>query len=68
MLLLSSFTLLDASAQPEAESTTVKILERSPAAPNTASLGKYFDVPVNLSTGVADIQIPLYTIKSGLGQ
>jgi len=49
----------------ETESTTIKIMERSPAAPNTASLGKYFDVPVNLSTGVADIQIPLYTIKSG---
>jgi hypothetical protein len=49
----------------EAESSTIRIMERSPASPNTASLGKYFEVPVNMSTGVANIQIPLYTIKSG---
>ncbi len=53
------------SAQPEAESSTVKIVERGPASPTTSSLGKYFDVPVNMATGIPNIQIPLYTIKTG---
>lgn len=52
-------------AQPEAESSQIKIVEQSPSAPNTASLGKYFDIPVNMSTGVPSIQIPLYVIKTG---
>lgn len=51
--------------QPEITSSTIKILERSPSPPNTASLGKYFDVPVNYATGVPNIQIPLLTIKTG---
>lgn len=67
--LLSGILLLLAAsviwAQPEAESSGIKIVERSPAAPNTASLGKYFDVPVNMSTGLPTIQIPIYTIKTG---
>ena len=36
-----------------------------PIAPNSASLGRYGDIPVSTETGVPDISIPLYTIKSG---
>jgi hypothetical protein len=36
-----------------------------PDAPNTATLNKLSDYPVNMSTGVPDISIPIYTIKSG---
>jgi hypothetical protein len=36
-----------------------------PPSPNAASLGQYGAVPVNNYTGVPNISIPLYTIKSG---
>ncbi len=35
-----------------------------PASPNTASLGKYGEIPVSLYTGIPDIHIPLYNLKS----
>lgn len=35
------------------------------ATPNAASLGKYGDIPVNLSTGVPDISIPITTVQEG---
>src|ERR1700759_3620789 len=34
------------------------------ASPNAASLGKYGDIPVSYNTGIPDINIPIYTIKS----
>ena len=34
------------------------------ASPNAASLGKYGDIPISYHTGVPNISIPLYTIKS----
>ena len=43
----------------------VQKLERSPVAPNTASLGTYIDVPVAMSTGNHTFTIPIFTIKSG---
>lgn len=36
-----------------------------PIAPTSASLGRYGDHPVDLSTGQVPIEIPLYEIKSG---
>ncbi|MFK8101596.1 MAG: hypothetical protein AB8G15_03695 [Saprospiraceae bacterium] len=35
-----------------------------PAAPEVASLGKYGDVPVSNYSGIANIDVPLYTVKS----
>ncbi len=35
-----------------------------PPSPQTTELNKYIDFPVNLSTGVPEISIPLYTIKT----
>ncbi|PRD46263.1 hypothetical protein [Sphingobacterium haloxyli] len=35
------------------------------SSPNSASLGKFADIPVNKHTGVPVINIPLYTIESG---
>ncbi|RFM26758.1 RHS repeat domain-containing protein [Deminuibacter soli] len=35
-----------------------------PPPPDAASLGKYGDVPVNLSSGMANISIPLFNIKT----
>lgn len=54
-----------AVSQKEVESSQIKNVEKSLAAPNTASLGRYFDIPVNMSTGVPAVQIPIYEIKTG---
>jgi hypothetical protein len=35
------------------------------ASPNSASLGKYVDIPVSYHTGVPNVSIPLYTLSSG---
>ena len=35
------------------------------ASPTAAALGKYGDIPVNYHTGIPNINIPVYTIKSG---
>jgi hypothetical protein len=35
-----------------------------PPSPQTRELNKYIDFPVDLSTGVPEISIPLYTIKT----
>ena len=35
------------------------------SSPNAASLGKFGDIPVSYHTGIPDIEIPIYTIKSG---
>jgi hypothetical protein len=37
----------------------------TPQTPNQASLGKYGDVPVSLNTGMINMQVPLFSIKSG---
>lgn len=39
------------------------VMEMSTHSPNVASLGKYGDYPVDMSTGVPNITIPLFTIK-----
>src|SRR4051812_2840002 len=36
----------------------------TPTSPNAASLGKFGDYPVDFSSGLVDISIPLYEIKS----
>lgn len=36
-----------------------------PSAPTTAELGKFGSYPVNLSTGLPNIEIPLYVVQSG---
>lgn len=44
---------------------SVRISEQTPKAPNPASLGKYIDIPVNMATGIPQINIPLLEIKQG---
>ncbi len=50
------------SAQDEISNTYGNVI---PPSPNAASLGQYADVPVSNYTGVPNISIPLYTVKSG---
>lgn len=35
-----------------------------PPSPDAASLGKYGNIPVGLYTGISEINIPLYVIKT----
>lgn len=62
LLLVGLFYGLTANAQ-------INKLELSAPAivsPDAASLGKYGEMPVNLSTGIPSISIPVYEIKDGL--
>jgi hypothetical protein len=43
----------------------VDIANPVPASPDAAALGKYGSIPVGPYTGVPNISIPLYTIRSG---
>ena len=52
-------------AQYGISNPAIDLMEHAPSSPNAASLGKSFDYPVNMSTGVPSIEIPLFTIKSG---
>ncbi|WP_160140009.1 DUF5977 domain-containing protein [Chryseobacterium sp. c4a] len=40
-------------------------LPKNIQSPNAASLGKYGDIPMNLSTGRADINVPVYSLNDG---
>lgn len=60
---LASFVVLLSSAQ--AQDTTNLMGRVSIASPTAASLGKYGDIPVSYHTGIPDITIPVYSIKSG---
>lgn len=52
-------------AQANVSGFEVDLQEKTPQSPNSSSLGKYFDIPVNMATGIPNISIPLYTIKAG---
>jgi hypothetical protein len=43
----------------------VRAPQITPLSPNSASLFKYAELPVNMYTGIPSISIPLYEIKSG---
>src|SRR5436190_2413763 len=39
--------------------------EVSISSPTAASLGKYADIPVSYNTGLPQVNVPIYTVKSG---
>lgn len=41
------------------------VTEPTMPTPNAVSLGKYADIPVDYSTGVPNISIPIYTVTEG---
>jgi len=63
-ILLSFFNFGLLFSQNEEESQP-KLPQVIPVSPEAASLGKYGDLPVNLSTGKINYTIPIYTIKVG---
>lgn len=61
-----TFSFFDkAYAQLSVTSPTIKLYEHNPVSPNAAGLANFIETPVNMATGIPDISIPLYTIKSG---
>ncbi len=62
ILYLALFSFL---AKGQETQQTVKIPQIFAPAPTASELGKYGTYPVNLSTGLPQIEIPLYTIQSG---
>ncbi len=63
-ILLAVFYLISTSclAQIQTKPPSQDII---PQAPTTAAFSRYGDIPIDLSTGVPQIQIPLYTLKAG---
>ncbi|MEL7124040.1 MAG: hypothetical protein AAFO07_31670, partial [Bacteroidota bacterium] len=62
LILVSSFIILNqGSAQP----TNTLIDGAIMTPPNAASLGKYIDIPVELSRGIPQISIPIHTLTEG---
>ena len=53
---------LVSTEQPDSLSPLIYILPKTPQA---SALSRYGEIPVNLSTGVPNISIPLYNIKAG---
>lgn len=52
-------------SQEHLTSYEVQLQEKTPPSPNAGSINRYIDFPVNMATGVPNIQIPIYSIKSG---
>ena len=64
VLLLSLF-FFSYQVQSQQEEIPVQLPQVFPVSPESASLGKYGDIPVDLSTGKINYTVPLYTIKVG---
>ncbi len=47
------------------ESTTVEMPNFTPVSPEASKYTVYGDIPINLSSGQMNLQVPIYTIKSG---
>lgn len=58
------FVLLFAFLNAEAQQGRFEAAKIITASPNASNLGKYGDYPVNYASGVPQIDIPLYTIKT----
>jgi YD repeat-containing protein len=63
-LFFAAFMLLKV-ASAQTEDYVNKLVNVLPLSPNTASLGKYGNVPVGNYTGVANVNVPIYTIETG---
>ena len=63
LLLLFAFGCLKINYAQEQESPELPMITSH--SPEVASLGRYGDYPVDYRTGIPQIEIPLYTIKSG---
>jgi YD repeat-containing protein len=63
-VILYLFTVGVVYPQPANNDPMERLKNVVPPSPNASSLGKYADWPVSLYTGVPDISIPIYNIKT----
>ncbi|WP_298731732.1 hypothetical protein [uncultured Chitinophaga sp.] len=64
-LLVYSFTLSHLVSFAQSENINQITLKNfTPPSPEVAALGRYGEIPVSLSTGIPEINIPIYEIKS----
>src|SRR5450432_645826 len=61
LTIVTSFCFLVSFSQLQQDIQTPKIV---PPSPDAAALGKYGQIPVDKSTGIPDISVPLYQIKT----
>ena len=64
-LVIFSFFISIGYGQETSSASSVELHNIVPVSPEAASLGKYGDLPVNLSTGRINYTIPLFTIREG---
>src|SRR6267142_4085948 len=60
------FSFFFSQAQQHVQDLIKRLMPQPvPASPNVAALGKFGDYPVSYFTGVPDISIPIFEVKSG---
>ncbi len=52
-----------ATAQTENKNLNPSLINVIPPSPNAASIGKFGDIPVGLSTGIPSVSVPIYSYK-----
>lgn len=62
--LLACYTYVEAQNPIETPNTFVSLKNFMPPSPEPAALGRYGEIPVGLSSGVPEISVPLYEVKS----
>jgi len=60
-----SLVFLSVFAGAKGQSTQTSYGTVTISSPNSASLGKYGDIPVGFHTAIPDVNIPLYTVEAG---
>lgn len=64
-IFLLGFVIKTYSQVPQNINMSTNLPKMTPVSPEAASLGKYGQIPVSYYTGIPNISVPLYTIKTG---
>src|ERR1700733_10738313 len=59
------FLLVGYNVASNAQDPSVQLVSPLPVSPQAASFAKYGDIPVSLNSGVPNISIPIFDIKTG---
>lgn len=65
ILILVLFVSSDLFPQSAVYAPVYDVLQNNPKSPNVNALFKFKEIPVNASSGIPNIEIPIYTIQSG---
>ena len=59
------FTFCGAKGQNSISSEQSQLFQKTPPSPSAGSIAKFLEFPINMSTGLPRIEIPIYVVKSG---